>query len=122
MTVLLCCNDDYGNMDHRLHAVECGAITIEPRHVDGIGFAFVRAGFRIRNRVFPARRTASCVGNVFWEAVDMELHAVVDLLVWARATRAFNCAEADERLYRWFDDPRVALRTDWIAHLLERTT
>jgi hypothetical protein len=91
ISVMLCCNDEQGRMSGRLWACHTDEIELASQYADwGPKLVFLEGAVRIGGKRFTHHGRGSWVGNIFWEAVSMEMEEFCRLLNWPRFRRWFD--------------------------------
>lgn len=116
---MLCCNDDYGNEDCRLHGIEIGddQAELEPIHIDGAAYRRKGGAVFISGKRFAARLMMTCVGNIFWNSYQIEPDEAARLLMFMRDSKRWNFTAGSIDLSRWFDG-EIQGEAAWVARKL----
>lgn len=86
--ILLCTNDDRGNLTERVEAIDIGE-ELRLRgpskvcRITGVGPA---RRLRVGRRLFPCRGHAQWVGNIFWDATSMSTETTRELVKYLLAS------------------------------------
>lgn len=110
LTVMFCCNDDHGNPQLVVEAVEVdGLIQLEgPAVYDDdlgelVGITLIRwssAGYvAVGGERFPDHNRRQCVGNLRWDSTEMDRDEVARLLDHLRTLVGWSCVEAETSLF-----------------------
>jgi hypothetical protein len=105
----VCCNDpDNGNFAARAAGIQLQDNLMELMAHDMRGPVFREhpEHIQISRRRFRCWRSKEWYGNWCWNAYWLDVDVAVELLAYAHSLGAFNCDQAEERLFKIWDDDR----------------
>lgn len=113
VVLMLCVNDDNGNPIGKVSKidVELGrdplALELESKYYPNAGcacYALDNRTLKISRRQFPIKSYQSWVGNIYWDAVTVDVETANALLNYARELNVFEAAGGWVDLSDMWDD------------------